>query len=298
MRTWIAIGLIWLQSAPEGPGLESLGRLDVARIPEASGVVASRRHPGVFWVHNDSGNPPLLFAIRADGRIVGQFRLGVANVDWEDVAIDDQGRLYIGDIGNNGGRLPLRAIYRLNEPDPAKPLDRPIAASLATFYNPTTPAGRFDAEAMILSGREMILVAKRHDGREAELLAVPLDPPAPILRPARPRSIGRLAKFVEPATGASVSRDGTLLAVCSETVARVYSMTPDLPWPLVAETRYASRPIEGVAWDDRDLILVAEGGPLYRITEKTWRANRVSPAATPGKSADDSRPDLPVRSRR
>ena len=94
------------------------GRLDEKLIPEASGIVKSRRYPGIFWVHNDSGNPPLLFAIRGDGRIVRQFRLGVPNIDWEDIAIDDQGHLYLGDIGNNTGALPLRAIYRIDEPDP------------------------------------------------------------------------------------------------------------------------------------------------------------------------------------
>ena len=87
-------------------------------IPEASGIVKSRRYPGIFWVHNDSGNPPLLFAIRGDGRIVRQFRLAIPNIDWEDIAIDDQGHLYLGDIGNNTGALPLRAIYRIDEPDP------------------------------------------------------------------------------------------------------------------------------------------------------------------------------------
>lgn len=281
MGALVATGAIWLLFASEGSGLEALGRLDVARIPEASGVVASHRHPGVFWVHNDSGNPPLLFAVRAEGRIVGRFRVGVANVDWEDIALDDQGRLYLGDIGNNDGRLPLRAIYRLDEPDPSKPIDRPLAATLATFYSPTSATGRFDAEAMILNGPEMILVAKAHDGREAELLAVPLDPPAPLIRPARPRLLGRLAKFTEPVTGASVSRDGTLLAVCSGSVARVYTKTTKLPWPLLAEVPYDAPAVEGIAWDGLDLVLVAEGGAMYRITEKTWRAGRVSPAPLP-----------------
>ena len=106
----------------DGPAaLEPLGKLDVRLVPEASGIVKSRRHPGVFWVHNDSGNPPSLFAIRADGRIVREFRLEIPNIDWEDIAIDDQGHLYIGDIGNNLGALPARAIYRIDEPDPAEP---------------------------------------------------------------------------------------------------------------------------------------------------------------------------------
>src|SRR6516162_8607570 len=98
--------------------LESLGRFDPRAIPEASGIVKSRRYPGIFWVHNDSGNPPALFAIRRDGTIVREFRVAAPNVDWEDIAADDQGHLYLGDIGNNGGLLAIRGIYRIDEPDP------------------------------------------------------------------------------------------------------------------------------------------------------------------------------------
>ena len=50
-----------------GGPLEPIGRLDHPAIREASGIVASRRYPGIFWVHNDSGNPPALYAVRRDG---------------------------------------------------------------------------------------------------------------------------------------------------------------------------------------------------------------------------------------
>ena len=33
---------------------EALGKFDLRAIPEASGIVKSRRYPGIFWVHNDS----------------------------------------------------------------------------------------------------------------------------------------------------------------------------------------------------------------------------------------------------
>src|SRR5271166_4020951 len=123
---------IVLLAAPPSP-LEHLGRFDARALPEASGIAKSRRHPGIFWVHNDSGNPPVLFAIRKDGTIVREFRLAVPNLDWEDIAIDDQGHLYLGDIGNNIIPLKVRTIYRLDEPDPASPedkeRDRPLAAT-------------------------------------------------------------------------------------------------------------------------------------------------------------------------
>ncbi|MEO6810963.1 MAG: hypothetical protein ABI353_17770, partial [Isosphaeraceae bacterium] len=85
--------IVALVALAEPQALESMGRLEHPAIREASGIVASRRHPGVFWVHNDSGNPPALFAVRRDGSLIQEFAVGVPNVDWEDVATDDNGHL-------------------------------------------------------------------------------------------------------------------------------------------------------------------------------------------------------------
>ena len=110
------------------PQSGEVGRLVHPPIQESSGLVASRTHPGVFWTHNDSGNPPRLFAVRADGSLIREYVVGAPNVDWEDIAADDKGRLYIGEIGNNGGLLPLRAVYRVEEPDPTAKAEGPLPA--------------------------------------------------------------------------------------------------------------------------------------------------------------------------
>lgn len=254
----------------DGPApspLESIGRLDAA-IPEASGIVRSRRHPGIFWVHNDSGNPPLLFAVRADGRLVARFRLAVPNLDWEGIAIDDRGRLYVGEIGNNGGFLRVRTLYRIDEPDPSKPADRPPIAAESVSYQ--LPAGdRFDAEGVFLDGGRAVVVAKYLDGREAALFAVPLDFPSKAAE--LPRPIRKLPGFVEPATGADLSDDGSMLAVCSYAVTRVYRRAGTGRWEMAAEVRYPQTGIEGVAWDGSDLILAEEGSKLYRLRHPARR---------------------------
>jgi hypothetical protein len=287
MTTELAIVTVMLALMADPSPLERSGWLDEKLIPEASGIVKSRRYPGIFWVHNDSGNPPLLFAIKGDGRIVRQFRLNVPNIDWEDIAIDDQGHLYVGDIGNNTRALPLRAIYRIDEPDPGSSADKPLPAAAMTFYA-FHKENRFDAEGLFVDRGSATLVAKDHDGREAELFAVSLEAPAPLLRPAQPRPIGRLPEFTEPATGAALISDQKLLAVCSSAVTRVYRRDDvDSPaWRLLAVVRYPALPIEGIAWDGQDLALVAEGGGFYRLTEKIWRS---APAR--------SEPGVPSRSR-
>jgi hypothetical protein len=59
----------------------------VAELPEGSGVAASRRTPGRFWSHNDSGDP-VLFALDGDGRVIGRLRIAGAVVeDWEALAV-------------------------------------------------------------------------------------------------------------------------------------------------------------------------------------------------------------------
>jgi hypothetical protein len=255
--------------------LEPLGRLEHPPIREASGIVASRRHPGVFWVHNDSGNPPVLFAVRRDGTLLREYTVKVPNIDWEDIAADDAEHLYLGDIGNNGKQLPVRAIYQLDEPDPSRPAEGKLPVTSASYYR-FAPRQRFDAEGLFIDRGRAIVVAKTSDGREAELFAVPLDPPAPLLRPARPARLGSLPGFVEPATGADLAADGRRLAVCSYDVARVYGRDArdSDHWTLLGDVRYEADGIEAIAWDGDDLILAGEGRGLYRVAAATWRASR------------------------
>ena len=261
--------------------LETLGTLDERQLPEASGIVKSRRHDGIFWIHNDSGNAPLLFAIRRDGSIVRRYKVALANVDWEDIAIDDEGNLYLGDIGNNGGRLPVRAIYQIPEPDPSKPDDTPLKATKSWFYS--FKDDRFDAEGLFIDGGRAILVAKTFNGRDAELFSVPLDRPATLLRPTIPSKLGRLERFVVPVTGADLSEDRERLAVCSETRTIVYRRAGGDSWKLESEVAYPACRNEAVCWDGRDLILAGEDQRLSRLSASTMRT---SPVVTP-------RPRLP-----
>jgi hypothetical protein len=279
----ILIASLMILVTVAGPPIpEPLGRFDARAISEASGIVKSRRYPGIFWVHNDSGHRPVLFAVKGDGRIVRRFRLAFPNLDWEDIAIDDQGHLYLGDIGNNTGLLRVRTVYRIDEPDPTRPEDKdrdhPLAATRTLSY--ILPQGnRFDAESLVYDRGNVILIAKYLDGREAELFVVPIDfPPSPAPPHAVPVTlIGKLPGFKEPATGAGLIEDGTLLAVCSYSVTRVYRRDESPRWRLLAEVRYEPLPIEGITWDGRDLILAAEEGRgLYRLTEAIWRAAAVA----------------------
>jgi hypothetical protein len=255
----------------EKEALERLGTFTEPALREVSGIVQSRRYPGIFWVHNDSGGAPEIFAVKRTGELIARFRVAVPSLDWEDITTDDTGHLYIGEIGNNGGLLPLRAVYRVDEPDPEVPSPDPLRVTLATYYTFPDKKSRFDAEGLFLLEGRAIVVAKTFDEREAELYALPLDPPAPFLRPALPQRIGVLPGFKKPATGAALSADGQRLAVCSsEGEARVYERAPKNAWRPIGNVRFKEGGVEAICWDGNDLILASEDRGIFRVPEARW----------------------------
>ena len=101
------------------------GTVAYPEVVELSGLVASRRNPGVWWVHNDSGSGVrnVVYAIGDDGRQLGAFTLtGTTNVDWEDIAVGPgpvagTTYLYVADIGNNiNPKRNAVDVYRVPEP--------------------------------------------------------------------------------------------------------------------------------------------------------------------------------------
>jgi hypothetical protein len=117
--------IIEMSAIPEGrtvaPGIFKVGYLANPRITESSGVVASRQHSGVFWTHNDGGGTKrqVLYGIDREGKSLADFNVaGVEIVDWEDIALDGAGHLYIGDIGNNYADREEIAVYEIDEPNP------------------------------------------------------------------------------------------------------------------------------------------------------------------------------------
>jgi hypothetical protein len=126
-----------------------------AVLRELSGFAASRIHRGIFWAHNDSGNAPALYALRADGVVVATFALRGANPrDPEDVAVGPckagatSSCIYLGDIGDNGGRRQSVQILKVEEP--ARLTDGILVPAILPFRYADGPS---DAEALVVDPR-------------------------------------------------------------------------------------------------------------------------------------------------
>ena len=108
MRTALVLALAsvaWCGGLPTYGPPRQLGVLANPRIRESSGLACSRRTPGVFWTHNDSGDRPRLYAFDTTGADLGTYELkGASALDWEDLASftrKGRGYLLVGDIGDN-----------------------------------------------------------------------------------------------------------------------------------------------------------------------------------------------------
>jgi hypothetical protein len=142
-------------------------KLGAAALTELSGLVASRRRPGVFYAHNDSGDGPRLFAVTLGGALEGEHELlGAKAVDWEDIAAGPCAAgdcLFVADIGDNARKRAEVAIYRVDEAALAAPGGK---AAEAEELRATYPDGPHDAETLLadpVSG-DLFVVTKEESG--------------------------------------------------------------------------------------------------------------------------------------
>src|SRR5262249_42195762 len=132
---------------------------------------------------------------------------------------------------------------------------------------------RFDAESLFLLDGRAVVITKRLDGGEAELMAIPLNLSTTLVRPALPERIGKLPGLNEPATGADLSADGERLAVATYAHVLVYQKSGDT-WRPVAKVKHEVAGAEGVCWDGEDLLVVGESREMAAVPASAWRKVR------------------------
>jgi hypothetical protein len=148
-------------------------------VDEASGIVASAQHPGVYYVHNDSGDSARFFAIDEAGADRGTFVVSNAKaVDWEDVArgpcaAGSGSCLYFADMGDNARVRSDYVIYRVVEPTTLG--GGTVTADALPF---AYPDGSHNAEALVVHPTTGVLtiITKTTETARVFELPMPLTP--------------------------------------------------------------------------------------------------------------------------
>jgi hypothetical protein len=216
--------------------VEIRGTVESSELTEISGVVASRRQPGVLFVHNDSGESEArFFAIDDTGRHRGEISLdGASFSDWEDIAIGPRPGggydLYLGDTGDNAARESMGAmgraritVYRVAEPD--IPLDgEPVALTVEAFdtLRFVYPDHPHDSEAMFVDPEsgDLYFITKEDDGMSTVFRA-----PAPIASGSDVtlEAVGEIAFGTEAAPGTPQSTAADIAPSGDAILVRTYA---------------------------------------------------------------------------
>jgi hypothetical protein len=163
-----------------GRSLQMLGRL-----PEASGLVLSRRSPDLLWSMNDSDDP-LVIALSTTGEVKGQVRVTGATVrDWEALSVGPcpaGSCLYVGDIGDDGAKRMQVTIYRVPEPK----ADDTTTAQADAFVL-AYPDKAHDAESLFVTTDQSLFIITK--GHPTVLYRAPRD--------ARPGAVATLSRVAE-----------------------------------------------------------------------------------------------------
>lgn len=275
------------------------GRVKNARLLEISGLVASRRHPGVYWTHNDSGGKPEVFALTLDGSDLGSYALTGANAtDWEEIAIGPKhgasgAYLYVGDIGDNNAVRDHVTIYRVAEPNAAPKLPGTALAGVEKI-DLVYPDGAEDAEAMLvdpLTG-ELVIVTKSVFGRSRILTAAGSALTDGARVTMTDRGIIQIVPVINPSstfpgtyvTGADISADGSLVLLRTYQAVMAFSRASSQSVTDALEAGSCNAP-QSAERQGESIAIAADGSRYATISEGTNQAINVfgigSPTAAP-----------------
>jgi hypothetical protein len=137
--------------------ISKIGKLP-AVANESSGIARTQKN--TFWTHNDSGGKPELYEIDSTGKLLSTKVIpNVKNLDWEDLAQDDKGTIFIGDFGNNNNTRRALTVYKVPEGN-AEAEEITFNYADQKNFPPTKDNLNFDCEAFFYHKNNLYLFSK------------------------------------------------------------------------------------------------------------------------------------------
>ena len=134
------------------------------RIEEASGLALSMKHDDLVYTMNDEGGSGSnVYAVQlSTGEVVGATDIsGLPIEDPESIAVDTDGTLWLGDLGDNDHERDDVAIYAFPEPGPGQ-----HQASGVSRYPVSLPGGPQNVEGLMVHPQtdQVFIVSKNEEG--------------------------------------------------------------------------------------------------------------------------------------
>ncbi|MGZ3871397.1 MAG: hypothetical protein ACXVJD_00695 [Mucilaginibacter sp.] len=202
------------------------GKLESRQMDEISGIASSLVNPGIYYVHNDSGDTSRFFAIQPDGKLISTIyfkgdagvRLGV--VDCEDIAagpgpVKGKSYVYIGDIGDNTSIRKGITIYRTEEK--TSWVKQGQATTDVAALHLKYPDGARDAETLMVDPIEKLIyiVSKRQDSVTVYTTPLNYRPNDTVTLTKRCKLFFKGLKVFKWITAGDISKDGTEIVLKS-----------------------------------------------------------------------------------
>lgn len=275
-------------TAAEGdpPARTVVSRIADGRILESSGLAVSVKHRNLVYTMNDSKNRAAVYAVQVStGRVVGQVDLEQFDLeDPESIAVDPQGRLWLGDLGDNDGERDDASILVFDEPGSGTKTPAGLQRFPVSF-----PDGPQNIEGMLVhpSTRQVFLINKT-DGGTATLFSLPQ-----ALRNGQANEATDVGRSMPAGVAdAAFTPDGRHALVKTATGVVGYdasTWTPVTSFETPGLDKGESLTVEP---GGRSILLGSEGNdsPIMRVTLPATLAPVASTAA-PDSSADGSQSD-------
>lgn len=280
----------WTESA-----ISSTGIIRNTALIEASGLLAARRSPGVYFLHNDDGVPQV-FAINEAGEDLGSFLIdGASNRDWEDIswAPGDHGPLLvIADTGDNFTQHDQVLLYFVAEPQPGSDGLFSGTVPLVHTLRLTYPDGARDCESVAYepSSQQIIFISKRDkpariysialgDALATDEAVLDYQGDVYVFRPPSASDMvyfgERDGPWVSQPTGLDFNPSGNQAAIISYRSVYLFNRARNQTWPQA----FAQKPREilgpeskkeeaiGYTTDGKRIMVTTEGidAPVYRL---------------------------------
>jgi len=149
-------------------------------LTESSGIIYM---DGLLWSFNDSGGEASLYGVDPrSGKVIRRVQVTDAvNVDWEDIAMNNQ-HLFVADVGNNRATRDTVIIYRISKGSMLSGKEEIIHDGIIslsfneTILRDSTGYSSHDCEAILAHGDSIYLFSKDWVHQTTSVYVVPSHP--------------------------------------------------------------------------------------------------------------------------